>query len=492
MKPKLWDGPDAVGEARARFNEVIDTPYTSASGPGFRARKMGAFSEVTLDEPTEQEILLPRFYSMGRIDGPNKLSSSMTAKGTFRKAGEVISNDFATPNIAYLGGQYGAVPRLDGGDTWSFLITTNGKRFKQAVQFDSYFNPGQGAIWALAAGSQRGNRRRTLRWGFTANVGDGSGGGYSQYWGYNAATKEWTAGANLAYPGFITGFIAQRITPSRYAALTSVFRMVPATEDGSNNLVDPNPGGAPWPFLQVSEDFGVAWSYISLDSLFSDFAQHVPRETYNSYVAALAARAAWLPISPTNCLMVLPFVKHVGFDVHGYDENVGYEYRVYRLIGSSVSYVTTLDTAQVRPDEDYVASAIDTSHRKYQIIEFTSFTAARPHVLAVSEDGGLTWVYRRKPWATGYSGFCSWLDEDVLACCVWDGENSLYESLDVGATWAKRATIRSDSTPPSPTDNYMTNFSILRQFRNAKNEAAPCTPGAPWVSDPSVEYVPPT
>lgn len=44
--PKLWGGPNAVGESKLRGLEMTDAPYQTASGPGFIARKKGMFREV--------------------------------------------------------------------------------------------------------------------------------------------------------------------------------------------------------------------------------------------------------------------------------------------------------------------------------------------------------------------------------------------------------------------------------------------------------------
>jgi hypothetical protein len=44
--PKLWNGPNPVGEAKVRQLQQVDAPFLGASGPGFTAGKMGALSEV--------------------------------------------------------------------------------------------------------------------------------------------------------------------------------------------------------------------------------------------------------------------------------------------------------------------------------------------------------------------------------------------------------------------------------------------------------------
>lgn len=44
--PKLWDGPNPVGEAKVRQLQQVDAPFLSASGPGFFSATTGGFSEV--------------------------------------------------------------------------------------------------------------------------------------------------------------------------------------------------------------------------------------------------------------------------------------------------------------------------------------------------------------------------------------------------------------------------------------------------------------
>ncbi len=45
--PKLWDGPNAIGEGQIRYMDTVGLPYMTKSGPGFMARKKGPFVEVT-------------------------------------------------------------------------------------------------------------------------------------------------------------------------------------------------------------------------------------------------------------------------------------------------------------------------------------------------------------------------------------------------------------------------------------------------------------
>lgn len=45
--PKLWNGPNPIGESQIRYMDTVGLPYMTKSGPGFMARKKGPFVEVT-------------------------------------------------------------------------------------------------------------------------------------------------------------------------------------------------------------------------------------------------------------------------------------------------------------------------------------------------------------------------------------------------------------------------------------------------------------
>lgn len=64
-KPKLWQGPSAVGEGAARGNEISGAPYQTHIAPGVTSRKMGMFSEVTKDEEVVVEKEPVQLYING-------------------------------------------------------------------------------------------------------------------------------------------------------------------------------------------------------------------------------------------------------------------------------------------------------------------------------------------------------------------------------------------------------------------------------------------
>lgn len=480
MKPKLWDGPSAVGEARARFNATIDTPYQTASGPGFQADKKQDFHEVFQDKDDRQPEFLPRFYSLGQIEGENAAYTSrsvnarqFTKQGKIAAAPDEILLFYGVPNLLYMGGGWGSIVRRtlasDPVD-YTILLTKDGKRFKESLTFQSVENPATKQFWKMKPGSQYRRRKSTFTWGVLINNYDGKY--FTRYAFFDGATNNWTIGGTLRYTEFDCGL--------------DVAPLAPGVLGGFNSVLCPPTGSiltTPWPFLSKSTDKGLTWSYINIDSIFSDFYFDVEAiASYNSDIATMCDEIVFLPKSPTETYFVLPFVAAAGR-----------EYRLYLWGASGVSYVSTLDKTKVNQGEGAFVSEQEAANRKVLFLEWVpkNNDGTFHHTICRSFNGGVTWQYVDKPWLSQNSGFTTWLDEDTLVCPVYDGEHSLYESKDYGDTWKKRGVIRSGWAPPLSMDDYLTSFGIVWQFRRKDTSPAAVTMGAEWVSDPSVVYVAP-
>ena len=87
MRPKLWNGADAVGEAATRGNALIDTPYQTHSGQGFRADKKPGLDEVFLSLPEEVEEDEDSWISLSSafFDGRVHVVSGGDLRRTFRR-----------------------------------------------------------------------------------------------------------------------------------------------------------------------------------------------------------------------------------------------------------------------------------------------------------------------------------------------------------------------------------------------------------------------
>lgn len=117
MKPKLWNGPSAVGEARARFNATIDTPYQTASGPGFQADKKQGFHEVFLtsdEEKREDEAYLVGIYlsdesgesiQFERLNPEDRVFEKMKRGAIYDTTGDGVSGIFPGA-MTYIGDGY--------------------------------------------------------------------------------------------------------------------------------------------------------------------------------------------------------------------------------------------------------------------------------------------------------------------------------------------------------------------------------------------------
>lgn len=87
MRPKLWNGADAVGEAAARGNALIDTPYQTHSGQGFRADKKPGLDEVFLSLPEEVDEDEDSWVSLSSpfVDGKVHVVSGGDLRRSFRR-----------------------------------------------------------------------------------------------------------------------------------------------------------------------------------------------------------------------------------------------------------------------------------------------------------------------------------------------------------------------------------------------------------------------
>jgi hypothetical protein len=87
-----------------------------------------------------------------------------------------------------------------------------------------------------------------------------------------------------------------------------------------------------------------------------------------------------------------------------------------------------------------------------------------------------------------FTGAVSGYDESTMVCPMWDGQHSLYRSVDYGRSWQRAGLIASNSKPPdeSPDPNkeqYMlADFAVITYLRN-NSVPANMSPLTPWLSD---------
>lgn len=96
--PKLLDGPNAVGEAKARHLETIDAPFLTAIGPGFVASKKGPTSEVT-GVVKQEQVVEDGWFSTTEPPYPAVaiLYATDNPKHRFRRKGSFANVTTGTP-----------------------------------------------------------------------------------------------------------------------------------------------------------------------------------------------------------------------------------------------------------------------------------------------------------------------------------------------------------------------------------------------------------
>jgi len=132
--PKLLDGPNPVGEAKARHLETIDAPFLTAIGPGFVASKKGPTSEVTGVVESKQ-VVEDGWFSFTEPDAGNVIVRGSSAPNVpFRKRG-TFGNSFSSSPLFASGSGWGYFREFIANDdpavgytSFRYLKSRNGRK----------------------------------------------------------------------------------------------------------------------------------------------------------------------------------------------------------------------------------------------------------------------------------------------------------------------------------------------------------------------------
>jgi len=491
MKPKLWDGPSAVAEARDRFNRIIDTPYQTASGPGFRADKKNGFHEVHLDAPEPPELEDPRWLCYGVEDailyeqeGPLMIRGSGKHTRRFKNVRTYglsygINPRFPAGGIAYIGG--GRVmairlPEVEGGVV-EILTSTNGKRWRREFLFYATGSLGfQGNFFRYVYGTTR--KGASFTWGAVIQNADPiTFGNYLYY-----EEGEWYVGNTLRYLYYnCSAPNVKRLGPTTLFSVTGVYP------------TDTQPT-VPLPFFSISYNNGATWTFIAANALFSDLYITSVGQWGNS-VYEFVSSMICLPVSPTKALMIARFTT--GLNVK--------EYRQYEItnISSGVTPTITHVSTFAKPAYDPMLGSFssDETLAGTGVVVMKWVPADKPvggdyfdtnNKLVYSKDRGATWLARDFPFPSPRIGYPAWLDKQSLLCPMYDtttGEHAIYETKDLGLHWDKRGVISKHGMVPSGNyDNELFVFDALNHVRWNRDKPADVTAGAPWITNSLAAY----
>lgn len=118
-------------------------------------------------------------------------------------------------------------------------------------------------------------------------------------------------------------------------------------------------------------------------------------------------------------------------------------------------------------------------------------------IVYVGDAIGSVWDGRAMPWPSHDVGYVQEYDEQTLMVTVFDRSTlhyELYETADLGASWQRRGTVRTDAEGPeipvTDSDTYVGNgaAAVLQDFHSVtmlyrEGRPAPTFPGQPWIGD---------
>lgn len=100
--PKLWNGPNPIGESQIRYMDTVGLPYMTKSGPGFMARKKGPFVEVTGTTdvmPTVASIRCAEYFAPTPTTSPSSNSSMNAADGSIKLVRKTTGTTATTKTV---------------------------------------------------------------------------------------------------------------------------------------------------------------------------------------------------------------------------------------------------------------------------------------------------------------------------------------------------------------------------------------------------------
>lgn len=489
--PKLRDGPTAIGESFTRQLSGVDAPFLKKSnGDGTIGYTRNGFPEVHQSEVTDG------YYCLGDLTGsaPFYISASSSGKGTFGNRG-IFDKDnsygFAAPNLFYVGRGFAVVPQNPSAGVVRLYKTFDGKTFAAEITYSFSFDGFVPLSFNVTTGAQHLDSG-TLKhsYGFSrllvtdpVGLGNPADYVYSPLYSY-FKDAGWYTGAMLAYPGEMNGMpLVHRVGPQKLVALTGVYGTSLAT---------------PYPFFSVSLDNGATWNFVDSAVFFSSYVTSPPNVNYNADTGRTVSNTMVRPETPTTCIALVPFPSAPG-------DLTGVRYHAARIDLAAFT-ITDLGTMPFNATAPYYGTLAGTQIMlgKRMFFQLYDQAATAPHLLASTLDG-VTWTYTLMPMAGYLTGFVMAINATTLVCPMFDGQYSLYQSVDLGVTWTRRATIRSNTysivsgtvgaggsiTIPAPTtaQSILPRFSSLSYLRR-EDSPAPTFPGAPWVGNERIAYTP--
>lgn len=490
--PKLWDGPNPVGEALNRALQRTGAPYQRASTAfGDTASSQGSYNEVR--GGTEEGI-----YCLGieADSGGQYVIRGADAWSTpFLKKGLWDGSAFSLANLNYVGSGKAVVPRVVSPTVDQLYTTRRGKLFRQSVAFSYSTDTYAYSRWSLMRAGRLADEEG--RWVFgnthysvpTADTSD-----YAvvlwtvdtgETWRSMSATygPGWRHGlgkfhalspgvALLSVPTYVT------VAGGRYAANANAglsFMMAVDLVEGVMAETDPGALFA----LSFPADPVPVRNAVNSDMFAALHGTALCRLVDGAGVAALAH--GWFYDREYSGSSVTP-------------GSIAFKNDVAVFLGGMGGGFARLGSIrfpwEVAPPVDRFFLLGDRPVAQIRPVAASPSSFGQMALLVGTPDG-LEWDIRPLPVPANRCGIVQAMDAETLVASAYVEEEGAFAyrlivSKDAGLTWENSTVIsRKGVAPAEPAAGeavIMSNFSVVSYLRKGRL-AAPLMPGAPWVGD---------
>jgi len=489
---KFRNGPTSLGRQAANWMQDDKLTWSTRRRGTVVARKSGEFTNIY----QQPEQGLDGYYSLGLIDDLYKIVGSATARGTFGQRGDAGAGTWSlVPQLAFYGKGLGAVPQssfvgvvanFDGKPCLEFhyeiLTTRNGKALTPHISYPFFAGYNQAAARTQFHGGYwlKDGAVRKFALGYSGLTVTG---GQQQPFYYWEIGTDSGVGAMLTLPNQLAiEPIMSHAGPGNIVSLHRFYRpdYLPTTIVNAAN---------PGYVITYSTDGGRTWSTASAGDMFTDFdtfrtlmTDTVAHGTvWNNALAMMSMTLVPLSLTQSFAVCAVPYCELAGLPL----EPVTKLKIKYGLCNAGAGYAINA-TGTLFDGDPADAPIVQVfgvpGGALMEVTPNDGGTWATPSTTQITADGSTFTAPAAMPFAPYQTGLLAAFDKKTLVCPMYDGEHSLYESMDWGVTWEKRATIYEGAPAPAPGSFVLQRFGAVTFLRD-NDLPTNQTPATPWATD---------